>query len=122
MRALIIVIVTIVAAARSASADPDDAPYGCGKPTGSLSIRFKPELELKELVSWAMGFSCKRIIYKADIASRAAKVTMLTPGKLKPGEAWSVFTAALDAMGLAAVNRGEVLEIVESATAKAAAI
>jgi general secretion pathway protein D len=115
----------VLASTAVAVAHPDDIKeemYSCGKPKGDFAVSFKPDVELKELVSWAMGFTCKRIIFKSDIGNRASKVTMLTPGKLSAAEALSMFHAALDAMGLAAVVKGEVIEIVESASAKAAAL
>ena len=47
---------------------------------------------------------------------------MITPGKMDAKEAWGVFEVGLEVMGLAAVPKGNVLEIVESAQAKDAAL
>jgi hypothetical protein len=56
------------------------------------------------------------------IAARSAKLTMITPGKLDAAEAWTMFEVGLEAMGLAAVVKGKVYEIVELSNAKDAAL
>ena len=48
------------------AADPaDDARlYNCKKPkSGQVTVSLKPETELKDLVTWVMGFTCKNFIY-----------------------------------------------------------
>src|SRR5688572_10571465 len=102
----------------AAPADPDAAMYACGKPRGPFALSLKPEVELKELVTWAMGISCKQIFYNSALASWSAKITMLTPGTLAFSEAWALFQHALRAMGLAVVKKGKGLEIVESLAAR----
>ena len=96
--------------------------YACGKPKGKFEVNLKDEVALKDLIAWAMGFSCKKFIYASSLAQRSAKLTMITPGTLDAGDAWAVFEVGLEAMGLAAVPKGGVLEIVESAQAKDAAL
>ncbi len=133
MIAMRIVLVLAVAAllvtvtttgARADRELPDEAapPFACGKPGARFAVAFKDEVALPELVTWAMGFSCKRFVYTAALTSRSAKLTMITPGKLDAGEAWAVFEVGLEAMGLTAVAKGGVLELVESANAKDAAL
>ncbi len=96
--------------------------YSCGKPRGRFAVNLKDEVALRDLVAWAMGFSCKRFVYASSLASRSAKLTMITPGTLDAGEAWAVFEVGLEAMGLTAVPKGGVLELVETAQAKDAAL
>src|SRR5262249_21240201 len=88
--------------------------YRCGKPKGRFSVTMKDEVALKDLLAWAMGFSCKKFIYSSSLAQRSAKLTMITPGTLDAGESWALFEVGLEAMGLAAVPKGGVLEIEES--------
>ncbi|MCB9565203.1 MAG: type II secretion system secretin GspD [Kofleriaceae bacterium] len=122
--------VILVAAAPPAHADREVDPlsedavlYSCGKAKGELNVNFHPEVGLEDLVTWAMGFSCKKFLYASSLATaRSGKVTMLTPGSLSPAEAWSLFQAALHGMGLSVVAKGKVLEIVESARAKEEAL
>lgn len=102
-------------------ADPagDDKLYSCGKNTTQpVSVSFKPETELKDLITWVMGFTCRNFILDPRIVSTGKKVTIIAPLKMTPQEAYSVFLAALSTMGLTIVPKGNVMRIVESATAK----
>src|SRR5689334_22498062 len=126
---LLLAILAVTSAIRIAHADPgtedpdgDASMYACSKPKGEITVSFKPELELKELAAWAMGVSCRKIVYSSTLATRATKVTMLTPGAMKFAEAWELFHTALRTMGLSVVKKGQTLEIVESSAAKEAAL
>jgi hypothetical protein len=120
--AFVMVIVVAMTGRAWAEEESEDERYSCGKPKGQFEVRLKDEVELRDLVAWAMGFSCKRFVYASSIAGRSAKLTMITPGKLDAKEAWGVFEVGLEVMGLTAVPKGSVLEIVESAQAKEAAL
>ena len=41
----------------------DDHLYDCVQTRSKFVVRFASEVELKDLVTWAMGFSCKNFIY-----------------------------------------------------------
>ena len=96
----------------------DEALYSCKKHTGDVAVTFKPETELKDLITWVMGFTCKNFILDPRIVSTGKKVTVMAPLKMSVGEAYRVFLVALSTMGLTVVPKGNVLRIVESATAK----
>jgi general secretion pathway protein D len=107
----------------SATASDGEAQlFSCAKPAAGAAATFKvalkPDVDLKDLVTWAMGFSCKKFLYGSVAASHTAKVTMITPGTMTASQAWGVFEAALHSMGLTVVAKGTVLEIVESPSAK----
>ncbi len=102
----------------STAAGEDEQLYSCGKARGKVAVSFKPEVELADLVSWAMGFTCKNFVYSSALAKRAARVTIVAPEKMTPAEAWRVFLVALQAMGLNVVPKGKVLEIHETAQAR----
>jgi general secretion pathway protein D len=114
--------------ARVASAQPaptttattteDEALYACKKRTGQVAVTFKPETELKDLITWVMGFTCKNFILDPRIVSTGKKVTVIAPNKMSAGEAYNVFLVALSTMGLTVVPKGNMMRIVESATAK----
>src|SRR5438045_9782264 len=53
----------------------DDALYSCKKRTGQVSVTFKPETELKDLITWVMGFTCKNFMLDPRIVSTGKKVT-----------------------------------------------
>ena len=50
----------------------DEVLYGCGKPKGKFAVSLKPDVELKDLVTWAMGFSCKKFLYASSLAGRSS--------------------------------------------------
>ncbi len=105
---------------KAKAADPleDSNLYNCGKAKGSFYVNFKPDVELKDLVDWAMGFSCKSFVWSSAIGTRTAKVTIMTPKRLTARQSWRVFLTALQSMGMAVVPKGNILEIVEQAKAK----
>ena len=98
--------------------DIDQSLYNCGKAKGKFFVNFKPDIELKDLVDWAMGFSCKSFVFASGIGGRSAKVTIMTPERLNARQAWRVFLTALQSMNLTIVPKGDVLEIVEQPQAK----
>src|SRR5262245_47378123 len=90
----------------------DDALYSCKKRTGQVSVTFKPETELKDLITWVMGFTCKNFMLDPRIVSTGKKVTVIAPNKMSAQEAYNVFLAALSTMGLTVVPKGNVMRIV----------
>ncbi len=98
--------------------DQDDPLYSCRKARGKVSVSFKPEVELKDLISWAMGFTCKNFVYGSGVGSRSAKVTIIAPKEMTSHQAWDIFLVSLNTMGLTVVPKGNVLKIVESAQSK----
>jgi general secretion pathway protein D len=103
-------------------ATDDEKLFACTKPDARFAVNLKPDVELKDLVTWAMGFSCKRFLYSSALAARTAKVTMITPGAMSAPDAWRLFEIALHSMGLTAVAKGPVLEIIESPLVKEEAL
>jgi len=102
----------------AAAAGEDEALYSCKKRNGQVAVTFKPETELKDLITWVMGFTCKNFILDPRIVSTGKKVTVIAPNKMSSTEAYRVFLVALSTMGLTIVPKGNVMRIVESATAK----
>jgi general secretion pathway protein D len=99
-------------------AGEDEALYSCKKRTGQVAVTFKPETELKDLITWVMGFTCKNFILDPRIVSTGKKVTVIAPNKMSATEAYRVFLVALSTMGLTVVPKGNLMRIVESASAK----
>ncbi len=96
----------------------DEALYKCAHKQGAVAVTFKPETELKELITWVMGFTCKNFILDPRIVSTGKKVTVIAPLKMSQQDAYRVFLVALSTMGLTVVPKGNVLRIVESSAAK----
>lgn len=106
-------------AGNGSAASSDDQPvYVCKHATGTVAVNFKPESELKDLITWAMGFTCKNFILDPRIVSTGKKVTVIAPNKMNAQDAYRLFLASLSTMGLTVVPKGNALRIVESATAK----
>lgn len=101
-----------------ASASDDQPVYVCKHASGTVAVNFKPESELKDLITWAMGFTCKNFILDPRIVSTGKKVTVIAPNKMTATDAYRLFLASLSTMGLTVVPKGNALRIVESATAK----
>jgi len=121
--ALALSFLVLLAAVRARASEPEidkgDVLYSCGKAHGKIAVRFKPQVELEDLVAWAMGFTCKNFVYTAKIGALGSKASIVVPRSLSVEEAWRVFLVALETMNLTVVPKGEVLEIVEAAQAKA---
>ena len=102
--------------------DVEDGLYSCQRARGTVKVSFKPEVELKDLITWAMGFTCRNFVYGASIGGRSARVTIMAPGSMTPQQAWRVFLVALQTMNLTVVPQGNVLRVVESPQAKSEAL
>lgn len=100
----------------------DDGLYTCRKARGRFKVNLKDEVELKDLITWAMSFRCENFIYGTGVGGRSAKVVMVTPKQMSARQAWAVWQVALQNMNLAWVKKGNVIEIVEAPQAKRQAL
>ena len=96
----------------------DQQLYNCGKAKKAFAVTLKPDTELKDLLTWAMGFTCKNFIYESSILQRSKKLTVIAPNSMSPQQAYRLFLVGLSTMGLTVVPKGNVLRIVEAANAK----
>nr|MBA3537997.1 hypothetical protein [Deltaproteobacteria bacterium] len=94
----------------------DDQLYSCHKKASKVVITFKPEIEIKELVAWAMGFTCKKFTYDQRITGK--KVTVVAPTSMTRPEAYRLFLVALSTVGLTVVQKGPALRIVGAPDAR----
>src|SRR5688572_4981565 len=60
--ALVVVVLLSPLANAQPSEIPDEQLYRCKNTQGDVAVTFKPEIEVRELVSWAVGFTCKEFI------------------------------------------------------------
>jgi hypothetical protein len=115
MRALLVLVLVLVALAGVARADTDDddRAYTChaASPTTKLRVQFKPGVSIAELATWAIGFSCKNIIFSTDIAKHATKVVVIAPKDLTPAQAMQLFVDAVEATGLVVVQKHDTIII-----------
>ncbi|MFN0253433.1 MAG: type II secretion system protein GspC [Kofleriaceae bacterium] len=97
------VVAVLVSSSGVARAEDQDALYACKVPAPGtkLTASFKPEVSLQHLATWVTGFTCKNIVFSADVAKRATRVTIISPGKMTPKQALQLFVDAVEATGLA---------------------
>jgi len=105
------VVLAVLAYARAARAD--DPVYLCKVPPSSTKIRvqFKPEVSIYDLSAWALGFSCKNIVFGTDVAKRAMKLTVIAPNDMTPKQAMQLFYHSLEAVGLVVVEKDDTIMI-----------
>src|SRR5690349_8444642 len=73
----------------------DAALYQCKTASPEVVMSFKPEMEIKDLVTWAIGFTCKPFMLAPNIVTTGRKVTLIAPQKMSRAEAYNMFLAAL---------------------------
>jgi len=101
-----------------APAPGEDAQlYSCKSHTTEVAVQFKPEMDVHELMSWVMGFTCKNFVVDPRIVN-GRKVTIIAPSRMSPAEAYRLFLVSLSTIGYTIVPKGRVVKIVESAAAK----
>ncbi len=102
---------------------PDDDPqFRCKNAVGPITVTFKPETEVKDLIAWAMSFTCRNFVYDPRVVATGRKVSFIVPGKMTAAEAYQLFLGALSMTGLTVVPRGNVLRIVDAPTARREAL
>ncbi len=110
MRWLVVVLMCVSSIAH---ADDPDALYLCKEPSpnAKLSATFKPETSIAELATWALGFTCKNIVFNSDVAKHATKVTVMSPKPMTPKQAMQLFVDSIEATGLVVVQKPDTIII-----------
>ena len=127
--------ISLLAGARSAAAEPgeghppatapvagDEPPFRCKTHPGKVVVTFKADADVKDLVAWVMGFTCKNVLVDPRVGATGRRISIVTPSAMSPDDAYQVFLAALATIGLAVVPRGDTLRIVESSAAHKEAV
>ena len=99
---------------RIARADDAEAPiYACKTlpPQTKITVQFKPEVPLRDLIAWAVGFTCKSFVVASDVDKYANKVTIVAPSALTPKQALQLFVDAVEATGLTVVQKPDTIII-----------
>src|ERR1043165_5961000 len=119
---LIGLLMLVPLVARAAPELDDESLYSCKSRTADVVVTLKPETELKDLVTWVMGFTCKEFVYDGRIVAAGKKVNIIAPNKLTATEAYQMFLVALSTVNLTVVPIGRVMRIVDAPTAKTQAL
>src|SRR5258708_31894169 len=105
MRSLVVIAVAIATlAARPARADDrarDESAtlYTC-KPSAvdaKLTAQFNPEISIRELSTWLVGFTCKTMVFGDGVATSPARVTIIAPSKMTSKQAVHLYVDAAGA-------------------------
>jgi len=123
---LLLVTATVgpAAAAEHPSAPASTAGESCRRlPEGKrLRLNLKPNTELVDLISWISAITCKRFIVPGTIPSQGKTVTIIAPQPITTVEAYDLFLAALDSVGLTVYASGGFLRVIETSRVKSAPI
>ncbi|HEY4181225.1 MAG TPA: type II secretion system protein GspC [Kofleriaceae bacterium] len=80
-------------------------------PQTKITVTFKPNVSLHDLVAWAGGFTCKNIVFSADVERAAQGMTIIAPKPLTPKQAMQLFVDSLDTIGLVVNTKGDTITI-----------
>jgi len=100
----------------------DEQLYSCKSKTGEVTVQFKPDMEVKELLAWVMGFTCKNFVLDPRIVATGRKVTIVAPNKMSAQEAYRLFLVALSTIGYTLAPKGNIVKIVDAQFAKREAL
>jgi general secretion pathway protein D len=127
--ALLLLVTATVGPAAAAAGERVRAPVptsgdACRKlPEGKrLRLNLKPNTEVVDLVSWISAITCKHFIVPGTIPSQGKTVTIVAPQPITAAEAYDLFLAALDSVGLTVYPTGGFLRVIETSKIKSAPI
>ncbi|MEP6652127.1 MAG: type II secretion system secretin GspD [Myxococcales bacterium] len=83
-----------------------------------VKLNMKPETELGDLISWISSITCKQFLLPGTIPANSKKVTVIAPQLITPEEAYRLFLAALDSVGLTVQESGKFYRIIETVKAR----
>ena len=81
-----------------------------------VKLNLKPETDVIDLVGWISSITCSQFL--VSIPLHGKKVTIIAPQLITPEEAYRLFYAALESVGLTVEPSGKFLRIVESSRAR----
>lgn len=107
MHRLSLALLAILTLVRAARADDLDPMYACRALPASakITVSVKPETSVADLALWVTGFTCKNVVFSADVAKRATKVTVISSKPMSPAQAVKLFVDAVEATGLVVVQK-----------------
>jgi general secretion pathway protein D len=83
-----------------------------------VKLNMKPDTELGDLISWISSITCKQFLLPGTIPANSKKVTIIAPQLITPEEAYRLFLAALDSVGLTVQESGKFFRIIETVKAR----
>jgi general secretion pathway protein D len=81
-----------------------------------VKLNLKPETDVIDVIGWISSITCSQFL--VSIPLQGKKVTIIAPQLITPEEAYRLFFAALESVGLTVEPSGKFLRIVEAARAR----
>ncbi len=83
-------------------AHADDPKYTCKEPAPDQKFQanFAGDTSIAQLAVWAMGFTCKNIVFDTGVAQHLVKVSILSPKPMTAKQSLQMFIDAVDSTGL----------------------
>jgi len=121
--ALVIVLAVLGAPATPVSGAETGVTSCRRLPAGKrvVKLNLKPETEVRDLVAWISSITCESFVVSGTIAA-GKHVTIYSPQLITTAEAYGLFLAALDSVGLTVYREGKLLRIIETSKARMSAI
>jgi general secretion pathway protein D len=82
-----------------------------------VHVSLKPETDMGDVVAWISSITCRGFITPAGLTLGARKVTVSSPASITAAEAYALFLALLDSVGLALEPAGRFQRIIEAGKA-----
>jgi len=81
-----------------------------------VKLNLKPETDVVDLIGWISSITCSQFLVAIPLQGK--KVTVIAPQLITPEEAYRLFYAALESVGLTVEPSGRFLRIIESSKAR----
>jgi general secretion pathway protein D len=94
----------------------DEPLFKCAKKSGEFNVSFKPEIELKELITWINTIVCKTVTLDQRVIATTRR-SRSWRRRMSSQEAYRLFLVALATIGYDVVP-GDYMKVVESQTIK----
>jgi hypothetical protein len=106
-------VVVVLSLGFASHAHADDPLYACYVPPAGtkVSVSFAPDTSVRDLAVWVSGFTCKNVVFGAELARCAARVDIISPVEMTPKQALALFVDSLDAVGLKATIKADTIII-----------
>jgi type II secretory pathway component PulC len=103
----------VLAVTTSTARADDDHLYTCKEatPDTKISVTFKPDASLRDLAVWLGGFTCRSVVYSAEVVRAMPTVTIIAPRALTPKQALQLFVDAVESTGLVVAVRPDTIVI-----------
>lgn len=83
-----------------------------------VKLNLKPDTELQELVSWISSITCTQFLIPNTAILSGKKITIISPQLITASEAYRLFLAAMESVGLTVEPTDRFLRIVETNRAR----